>query len=158
MKYVAPNSVEEAAGLLESDPEARVFAGATDWIPQIRAGRREPGTMVDLKRIERLVDIGRENGKWTIGAATPAASITADADFCTDFPGLAESAGLIGSDQTQNRASLGGAVQEDGARRVRGRRRFSLPAADIHSGPCRVVVSGLHRFRKRPDDSRRQPR
>ena len=108
MKYVAPNSVEEAARLLGSDPDARVFAGATDWIPQIRAGRQEPGTMVDLKRIARLVDIGRQDGKWTIGAAAPAASITADADFCADFPGLAESAGLIGSDQIQNRASLGG--------------------------------------------------
>lgn len=108
VKYVAPTSVEEAAQLLASEPEARVFAGATDWVPQILAGRPQPGIMVDLKRIPRLVEIRRDNGSWTIGAATPAASITAEEAFRADFPGLTEASGLIGSDQIQSRASLGG--------------------------------------------------
>src|SRR6188768_36616 len=81
LKYVAPNSLEEAVQVLASTPEARVFAGATDLIPQLRAGRREPGTIVDLKRIARLTTISRENGTWTVGAATPASDVTAHADF-----------------------------------------------------------------------------
>ena len=108
MKYVAPTSIEEAVGLLASEPDARVFAGATDLIPQMRAGRPEPGTLVDVKRIRRLVEISRSNGTWTVGAAAPASTITANEDFRADFPGLTEAAGLIGSDQIQNRASLGG--------------------------------------------------
>ncbi len=114
MKYVAPTSVEEATQLLASEPDARVFAGATDWVPQIQAGRPPPGIMVDLKRIPRLVELRRDEGdgtngaSWTIGAATPAARLTEEDAFRADFPGLTEASGLIGSDQIQNRASLGG--------------------------------------------------
>ncbi|HVR29935.1 MAG TPA: xanthine dehydrogenase family protein subunit M [Thermoanaerobaculia bacterium] len=108
MRYLAPKSVEEAVQMLASTPDARVFAGATDLIPQFRAGRREPGTIVDLKRVPRLMALARSNGTWAVGAATPASDITVNANFRADFPGLVEAAGLIGSDQIQSRASLGG--------------------------------------------------
>lgn len=108
MKYVAPKSVEEAVQALSTTPDARVFAGATDLIPQLRAGRKEPGAIVDLKRIGRLTAVARENGTWTVGAARPAHEIYGDESFRADFPGIAEAAALIGSHQIQSRASLGG--------------------------------------------------
>ena len=46
--------------------------------------------------------------KRQIGAATPAGDLTRNAAFSAAFPGLSEGAGLIGSDQIQNRSSLGG--------------------------------------------------
>jgi len=106
--YVAPTTVEDAVGALTSTPDSRVFAGATDLIPQIRAGRPEPGLLVDLKRIERLTSVTEGSTSWTIGAATPTSRLTENADFTAQFPGLSEAAGLIGSDQIQNRSSLGG--------------------------------------------------
>ena len=87
-----------------------MFAGATDLIPQTRGGRPEPGLLVDLKNIPSLVDIGFSNGTWKIGAATPVARIKNNAKLTNDFPGLSEASALIGSDQIQNRASLGGNV------------------------------------------------
>ena len=110
MKYAAPKSVEEAVALLGSEPDTNVFAGATDIVPQMRGGRHEPKLLVDLKSIPRLVDLGCENDTWTVGAARPIASIAGDKDFKADFPGIAEASALIGSDQIQNRASLGGNV------------------------------------------------
>ena len=110
MKYAAPKSVEEALALLAAEPDYYVFAGATDIVPQIRAGRPEPKLMVDLKSIPGLVGMECENGSWTVGAATPVSSIHGNADFQADFPGIAEASGLIGSDQIQNRASWGGNV------------------------------------------------
>lgn len=107
LKYFAPTSVEEAVGLLAAGG-ARVFAGATDLIPQLRAGRPEPDNLVDLKRIGRLVSLTRHDAGWTIGAATPAARLTEDAELAATFPGLVEATGLIGSDQIQSRCSLGG--------------------------------------------------
>ena len=62
MRYAAPTTVDEARELLSGDPDARVFAGATDLIPQIRAGRPEPSLLVDLKRIERLVSVAESGG------------------------------------------------------------------------------------------------
>ena len=108
MEYVLPQSVDEALSILNSHPNPAVFAGATDLIPQIRGGRPEPGLIVDLKNIPSLVDIGFSNKTWKIGAATPVASIKNNLKLTKDLPGLSESSGLIGSDQIQNRASLGG--------------------------------------------------
>ena len=108
MKYVAPSSVEEATSLLSNSPSAQVFAGATDVVPQIRAGRPAPEVLVDLKKIEELVSVANDEDKWTVGAATPTANLTDDPAFSEEFPGLTEAAGLIGSDQIQNRSSLGG--------------------------------------------------
>lgn len=108
VNYLAPTTVDEATTALASTPTARVFAGATDLIPQMRAGRPEPALLVDLKRIDRLTDVGHADGTWTIGAATPTSRLTENAEFSSAFPGLSEAAGLIGSDQIQNRSSLGG--------------------------------------------------
>ncbi len=108
MKYAAPTTVDEAVGLLASDADARVFAGATDLIPQIRSGSPEPSVLVDLKKIDRLIGSSESGGSWTVGAATPTSTLTADAAFSGAFPGLSEASGLIGSDQIQNRSSWGG--------------------------------------------------
>ena len=108
MRYAAPTTVDEARDLLSGDPDARVFAGATDLIPQIRAGRPEPSVLVDLKHIDRLIGLSESGGSWTVGAATPTSTLTHDAAFTAAFPGLSEASGLIGSDQIQNRASWGG--------------------------------------------------
>ncbi len=108
VKYRAPLSIEEATGILASHPGARVFAGATDLIPQIQSGRPEPAMAVDIKRIPQTGVLENQNGVWRVGAAVPAARLTAHPKWVSDFPGLAEGTGLIGSDQIQGRATLGG--------------------------------------------------
>ena len=108
MRYASPTTVAEAVALLGSDPDACVYAGATDVIPQIRGGRPEPTVMVDLKRIERLCAISSNGSTYTVGAATPTADICAHAGLAAAFPGLVEASGLIGSDQIQSRSSWGG--------------------------------------------------
>ena len=149
MRYEAPTSVEDAVALLGSDPEAQVFAGATDMIPQLRAGRAEPPVLVDLKGIPRLTEVIRQNGTWKVGAAAPAARLTEDADFSADFPGLAEASGLIGSDQIQNRASLGGnlcnaspAADTVPALVVNDARAVIASADDARTVPVADVVTG----------------
>ena len=108
MKYASPTTVAEAVELLASDSEARVFAGATDLIPQIRAGRPEPSAMIDLKRIERMCAISSNVSSFTVGAATPTTDICAHDGLASAFPGLVEASGLIGSDQIQSRSTWGG--------------------------------------------------
>ncbi len=108
MNYTSPTTVEEAAAALASTPGARVFAGATDVVPQMRSGRIAPEVLVDLKGIEELTSVSVDDEKWTIGAAVATARLTEDPTFSAEFPGLCEAAGLIGSDQIQNRSSLGG--------------------------------------------------
>jgi carbon-monoxide dehydrogenase medium subunit len=110
--YLAPTTVDDAVRLLAETPGASVFAGATDVIPQIRAGRPEPSALIDLKKIPRLTAVsngaGANGGGWTIGAAAPTVMLTENEALAAQFPGLVEAAGLIGSDQVQSRCSLGG--------------------------------------------------
>ena len=108
MKYAAPTTIDEARALLAGDTDAIVFAGATDVVPQMRGGRPEPSMVIDLKKIDRLMSVSLEGDTWHVGAAAPSSSLTGNAAFSADFPGLSEAAGLIGSDQIQNRSSLGG--------------------------------------------------
>ncbi|MDE0169084.1 MAG: xanthine dehydrogenase family protein subunit M [bacterium] len=108
MRYVAPTTIEEAVAVLVGDDDAKVYAGATDFIPQLRMGRPEPDRAVDLKRIPRLTDLRLVRDTWVIGAATPSVRLTEEDGLVADLPGLVEAAALIGSDQIQSRASLGG--------------------------------------------------
>lgn len=108
MKYAAPTTIDEARTLLAGDADAIVFAGATDVVPQMRAGRPEPSMVIDLKKIDRLMSVSLDGDTWQVGAAAPSSALTSNAAFAADFPGLTEAAGLIGSDQIQNRSSLGG--------------------------------------------------
>ena len=73
--------------MLAAEPTSKVFAGATDVIPQLRSGRPEPGALVDLKKIERLVSVAAGSSHWTIGAATPTVRLTDDDEFTAEFPG-----------------------------------------------------------------------
>jgi len=108
VRYVAPTTIEEAVAVLVGDDDAKVYAGATDFIPQLRMGRPEPDRAVDLKRIPRLTDLRLVGDTWVIGAATPSVRLTEEDGLVADLPGLVEAAALIGSDQIQSRASLGG--------------------------------------------------
>ena len=110
MEYALPQSVDEALSKLNSEPYAIVFAGATDLIPQLRGGRAEPRPLVDLKKIPSLINLSFSKGTWKIGAATPVSSIKNNEKLTNELPGLSEASALIGSDQIQNRASLGGNV------------------------------------------------
>lgn len=142
MRYLAPTSIEEAVSVLARDGDAKVYAGATDFIPQLRMGRPEPDHAVNLKRIPRLVDLRLIRNTWVIGAATPSARLAEEAALVADLPGLVEAAALIGSDQIQSRASLGGNLCNASPA------ADSVPAMVVNQG--RAVIAG-------PDGTRTVP-
>jgi carbon-monoxide dehydrogenase medium subunit len=108
MRYEAPTSVQSAVALLRGDSSARVIAGGTDLLVQIRGGRAEPTVFVDIKRIPELMRIEIDAKGARIGAAVPTAIVYENDKIRQLWPGLAEAADLIGSTQIQGRATLGG--------------------------------------------------
>jgi carbon-monoxide dehydrogenase medium subunit len=109
MRYEAPDSLDQAVALMAAaDGEARVLAGGTDLLVQMRSGLIEPGLVVDIKKIDELRSIGEEAGGWRLGAAVTGAEIGEHAALKSAWPGVCEAIELIGSTQVQGRATVGG--------------------------------------------------
>ncbi len=106
--YVAAATLDEALGALAGNREARVLAGGTDLLVQMKGGRREPAVVVDVKRIPELMSIRMEEGGLRLGAAVPCIRVAANEEVRTHYPALAEVASLIGGTAIQGRASIGG--------------------------------------------------
>src|SRR5512132_2086961 len=109
MRYEAPESVEGAVALLSAATgEARVLAGGTDLLVQMRADVVDPELIVDIKKIAETRAVMEEKGGWRIGAAVTGAELKENARLKKTWPGVVEAANLIGSTQIQGRATLGG--------------------------------------------------
>ena len=101
--------MEAAVRLLQdAGSEGRVLAGGTDLIVQMETGRARPQLVVDLKRIPELLRIELAADGLHLGAALSNAALREHPEVVAIFPGLVEAAGLIGSEQIQGRASVGG--------------------------------------------------
>lgn len=109
MQYEAPVSVKEAVGLLaKGGKDARVLAGGTDLIVQIRAGRSQPSLIVDVKHIDEMCSVVVNKNDIRVGAAVSGAELNENKKLKKAWPGVVEAMDLIGSTQIQGRATLGG--------------------------------------------------
>ena len=109
MRYEAPETAERACQLLSAESGvARVLAGGTDLLVQIKTDVIDPALVVDIKRIPETRQIAMEAGGWRIGAAVTGAELKEHAAFKAAWPGVVEAANLIGSTQVQGRATMGG--------------------------------------------------
>ena len=108
--YERPKTIGEAIAAMRAD-DARVLAGGTDLVPQLREGRRRAARIVDLKHIPGMTEITvLPDGSVSIGAAATATAVARHTALAAGYPAIAESAQLIGGVQVQNRASLGGNI------------------------------------------------
>ena len=109
MRYERPGSVEAAATLLaQAAGPARVLAGGTDLLVQMRTGRIEPALLVDCKDIAEMTSIAVEDGGFRFGASTACMALVEHAEFTKGCPGVTDAVKLIGSIQVKGRASVGG--------------------------------------------------
>ncbi|MGH6899707.1 MAG: FAD binding domain-containing protein [Geminicoccaceae bacterium] len=109
MRYEAPKTFESAVALLAAaSGEARVLAGGTDLLVQLRSGMIEPELVVDVKRIPRVHEITEEDGGFRIGAAVSGAELGEHPLVKRMWPGVVEAVELIGSTQIQGRATMVG--------------------------------------------------
>lgn len=142
--YVAAQTVDEAVSLLANKgDQARVLAGGTDLIVQVREGRRRLELIVDVKKIPdvNVLSYDAQHGLH-LGAAVPCHRIYNDATIAKAYPGLMDAFTLVGGTQIQGRASVGGNVCN------------SSPAADtippliVHHTTC--IIAGPNGRREVP--------
>jgi len=108
MRYEAPDTIEAAAKLLAADSGAKVLAGSTDLLVQMRSEIVTPTLLVDIKKISEMRQIKEEAGGFRVGAAVTGAELKEHPKLSKIWPGIVEAANLIGSTQIQGRATMGG--------------------------------------------------
>ena len=110
IEYTAPRTVDQAVAILaEKGDRARILAGGTDILVQLREGRKDADWVVDIKAIPEVNELSlNSHTGLNIGAAVPCYRIYEHADVARVYPGLHDAASLIGGIQIQSRASLGG--------------------------------------------------
>jgi CO/xanthine dehydrogenase FAD-binding subunit len=109
MRYEAPSSLDQAVALLAKESgDARILAGGTDLLVQMRTDILDPVLIIDIKGIAETRQIKEEAGGFRVGAAVTGAELKEHAKLKSVWPGVVEAANLIGSTQIQGRATLGG--------------------------------------------------
>jgi carbon-monoxide dehydrogenase medium subunit len=110
IRYLAPGTLDEAIkAFAAAGSAARILAGGTDLLVQMRSGAVKPGLIVDIKKIAEMTAIEQTaDGGFRIGAAVSGMALYDHPKFGKVWPGVLEAINLIGSKQVQGRASAGG--------------------------------------------------
>jgi 4-hydroxybenzoyl-CoA reductase subunit beta len=110
-----PSSVGEAVHLLaEIGPDAKILAGGTDLLPNMKHELATPGVLVSLAGIPELHGVQRASDGWLrIGAMTRLESVAAHREIRESAPALAQAASLVAGPQLRTMGTLGGNVMLD---------------------------------------------
>jgi carbon-monoxide dehydrogenase medium subunit len=156
-ELATPDSVDACLAVLaRHGAGAKLLAGGTDLLPQLKNHLLKPAHVVDLSGVRDLrVLEGDARKGFRIGANVTARELELHPGLKAAYPALAESGALVGSIQVRNLATLGGnmcnaAPSADMAPPLvaleaeaviaapRGRRR--VPMADFFKGVRQTVL------------------
>ena len=108
--YEASN-LTHALELLQEHPEARIIAGGSDILIEIRSGKLAGCTLVSIQKLDELRGASMNAYEAIrIGALTSMSQLTKDPIIRNYLPVLAEAAETVGGPQLRNIASIGGNV------------------------------------------------
>jgi carbon-monoxide dehydrogenase medium subunit len=109
-EYLEPSSLEEAVSLLtKHHDKAKIIAGGTDLIVQMRRRLTRSQFLIDIKNISGLNYIDHGNGEGTrIGALTTISALEKSSDLQQHYPIISQAAGVLGCSAIRNMATLGG--------------------------------------------------
>ncbi|MEZ4593644.1 MAG: xanthine dehydrogenase family protein subunit M [Chloroflexota bacterium] len=103
--YYRADSVDDAVALM-SEHDGKFLAGGHSLIPVMNLRLADPGTLIDIGRLD-MKGISSEGSSVKIGALTTHAMVAASSALPT---ALSEAAGMIGDPQVRNRGTVGGNI------------------------------------------------
>jgi len=138
-EYVVPGSLEEAIALLSQyDGRAKVMAGGTDLLVEMRNRELQPEILIDLKGVPSLDRIDYDGDGLRIGSLANIRDIETAKIIQEKFNILSQAAGTLGSVQVRNRATVGGNLCH------------AAPSADM--APALIALGAAARFVGRDGD------
>ena len=156
--YLQPTTVKNAIALLSQyGDRARVLAGGTDLIVQIKMERLAPEFLIDINGIAELDGITVREGVVHIGTRTSVRTIRNTPLIQVNYPALAEACAAFSTTQVQVMGTLGGnlcngspasdsapvLIAYDAQVVIEGSKgKRTLPLEEFFLGPGKTVVAG----------------
>ena len=107
--YVAARNVEHAVALIaEHGGKAKILAGGTDLLVELKHAAHDPQIIIDISRLSELKTIAVAGDGLHIGALATHSDIMESPVIRDMFPALVDAAHSIGAVQTRNLGTLGG--------------------------------------------------
>lgn len=111
LDYLFPETTEQALSYLQaSKGQARIIAGGTDLLLDLKEGKKEATVLVDITRILGLKEITVENGMVRVGAAVTHNQVAKSEVIREKGLVLAQAARSVGSLQIRNSGTVIGNV------------------------------------------------
>jgi len=108
-EFVKAKDAGHAVALLaKHGREAKILAGGTDLLVELKSAAHAPAAVIDISRVAELKGIAVTDEGLRLGALVTHSEIIGSALIREVFPGLADAARSIGAVQTRNLATLGG--------------------------------------------------
>ncbi len=109
-EYFAPKTLESAlSSLAEQGNGAHLFAGGTDIMVKMSAGRLRPTSIIGLMEIEGLDGIRFHPQKGlTIGATARLTEVASHPDILTHYPALAQAVQVMANVEVRNMGTVAG--------------------------------------------------
>ncbi len=105
-----PETMDDLWGILETHPEAALYAGGTDLLVSLRNGKISATCLVCLERLEALKGVHDHGSAVFIGAATTHARLLDTPLIREKFPILATAIGSLASPPIRNMGTMGGNI------------------------------------------------
>ena len=107
-EYFEPHDLEEAVSILQNEPSAKILAGGTDLLVNMKHKVECPAAIVNIKGIDGLDHIKQDNDAVRIGALTRLITLIKSPLVRERFPFLAQAASYVSAPPLQNMGTLGG--------------------------------------------------
>jgi len=108
--YVRPASLDDAIAALQADPKARVLAGGTNLLVDMKLENADPSCVIDITQLSELREFQVQDGILRIGALTSIRELAISETLWKGHTCLAESAVAFGSTQIMMMGTLGGNI------------------------------------------------
>ena len=110
-ELTTPSSLADALALLKREPGVwKPFAGGTDLMVLLEAGRLPHRNYINIWHLQELRGIEVTDSHITLGALTTYTEIQSDPVLQSEFPMLCQAASETGGLAIQNRGTLGGNI------------------------------------------------
>src|SRR5690606_3570895 len=111
MQLISPTTVDAALGLLDQHvDQARIIAGGTDLVLDLKNRKSTPDMLISIHRIESLRGIERQNGSLVIGPNVSPAELMESPLVGEHAPLLRVAALEFGAPAVREMATIGGNI------------------------------------------------